>query len=234
MHPVTILNCQRLPLRLRRLVYFSHLWGKMNTSRIATAAALLAVTLTACSGPQPQAAPTVSVAPASTPSATPTPAPTPKTNDRGQIIKKIGETATLMTDEESDEPTMRFKVTSIKPIKCDAPYATPPNGTALAVALEIVTTPTFEGRLEVNGQPGMISFSPYYWKGYAASGTRMNTVESSVKYGCLADATKLLPDHFGKGEKLNGLVILDVTSPNGEVSFDPEGFGGWVWKYPSA
>lgn len=207
----------------------------MNT-RIVAGTALLALTLTACSSPQPQAAPSVSVAPASTTSATPTPTPTAtrNENERGQIIKKIGETASLMTDEESDRPTMTFKVTSIKPIKCDASYATPPNGTALAVALEIVTTPTFEGALRVNGQPGMISFSPHYWKGYAANGTRMNTVESHVKYGCLADSTKLLPDHFGKGEKLNGLVILDVTSPTGEVAFDPEGFGGWVWKYPSA
>lgn len=209
----------------------------MNTSRIVAGTALLALMLTACSSPQPEAAPTVSVAPASTPSATPTPTPTTtsKTNDRGQLVKKIGETAGLFTDEgDTSTPTMTFKVTSIKPIKCDAPYATPPNGTALAVALEIVTTPTFEGPLQVNGQPGMISFGPYYWKGYAANGTRMNTVDSPVKHGCLADATRLLPDHFGKGEKLNGLVILDVATPSGEVAFDPQGDGGWVWKYPSA
>jgi hypothetical protein len=165
---------------------------------------------------------------------TPTSAPTPKTNDRGQIIKKIGEVAGLMTDEKSTEPTMTFKVTSIKPIVCDAPYGTPPKGTAIAVALEIVTKPTFSGALEVNGQAGQISFGPHYWKGYAPNGTRMNTVESSVNQGCLADTSKLLPDFFGKGEKLNGIVILDVATPSGEVSFDPEGFGGWVWKYPSA
>jgi hypothetical protein len=191
--------------------------------------------LTACSGPQPQAAPTVSVAPASTPSATPTSTPTAtrNENERGQLVKKIGEAATLFTDGEDAPPTLTFKVTSIKPIQCDAPYATPPKGTAIAVALEIVTSPTFSGPLEVDGQAGMISFRPYYWKGYASNGTRMNTVESSVQQGCLADSTKLLPDYFGKGEKLNGLVVLDVTTPTGEVSFDPNGGGGWVWKYPA-
>lgn len=207
----------------------------MNTSRIAAGTALLALMLTACSGPQPEAGPTVSVAPA-TQSAAPTPTPTAtrNENDRGQLVKKIGEAATLFTDGEDAPATLTFKVTSIKPIKCDAPYAAPPNGIALAVALEIVTAPTFSGPLEVNGQAGMISFRPYHWKGYAANGTRMNTVESTVQHGCLADTTKLLPEYIGKGEKLNGLVILDVTTSSGEVSFDPYGGDGWVWKYPAA
>jgi hypothetical protein len=208
----------------------------MNTYRIVSGSALLALMLTACSGPQPQAAPTVSVAPASTPSATPTPTPvaTGNENERGLVVKKIGEAAILVTDGYDAPPTLTFKVTSIKPIKCDAPNATRPNGTAIAVALEIVTSPTFSGPLEVNGHAGLISFRPHYWKGYASNGTQMNTVESSVQTGCLADRTKLLPDYFGKGEKLNGLVILDVTTPTGEVSFAPNGVGGWVWKYPAA
>lgn len=206
----------------------------MNTSRIVAGAALLALLLTACSGPQPQAAPAVSVPPATTPSATPTPTPSSNENERGQLIKKIGETASLLTDGENTTPTLTFKVTSIKAIKCDAPYATPPNGTAIAVAVEVATTRTFSGPLAVNSQEGQISFGPHYWKGYAPNGTRMNTVESSVNRSCLADTTKLLPDYFGKGEKLNGLVILDVATPSGEVAFDPSGNGGWVWKYPSA
>lgn len=192
--------------------------------------------LTACSGPQPQAAPTVSVAPASTSSATPTPTPTAtrNENERGQLIKKIGEVATLLTDGEGTPPTMTFKVTSIKPVKCDAVYAPPPNGIAVAVAFEVATTKSFFGPLTVNDVEGQISLGPHYWKGYAPNGTRMNTVESSISRSCLADETRLLPDYFGKGEKLNGVVILDVATPSGEVSFDPTGLGGWVWKYPSA
>jgi hypothetical protein len=159
------------------------------------------------------------------------PSATRNENSRGQLIKEIGEVAALTNE---GVPTMNFKVTSIKPIQCDAPYATPPNGMALAVAVEVETTPTFSGPLAVDGQEGQISFGSHYWKGYATNGTRMNNVGSSVEYNCLADKTQLLPDFFGKGEKLNGLVILDVTTPTGEVAFDPAGFGGWVWKYPSA
>ncbi|MBP3043681.1 hypothetical protein KKR91_03560 [Arthrobacter jiangjiafuii] len=193
----------------------------------------MALALTACSS-TPAPSQDVSVDSAASPSAAAEMTPTVAENDRGQIIKEIGETAGLFTDEEADEPTMKFKVTSIKAIECDAPYATPPTGTALAVSLEIETTATFVGPLNVNGQDGLVSFGARDWKGYAPNGTRMNTVDTSIQQNCLVDNTQLLPDFFGKGEKLNGLVILDVTTPTGEISFDPSGSGGWVWKYPSA
>ncbi|PNI09442.1 hypothetical protein CXX84_04035 [Arthrobacter sp. AFG7.2] len=150
------------------------------------------------------------------------------------MVKEIGETASQLTDPKSDTPTLTFKVTSIQPIKCDAPYATQPTGTIIGISLEVATTSTFSGPLTVNGEEGLISFDPYYWKGYAANGTRMNKIDSTAVQGCLSDESKILPSYIGKGEQLNGLVLLDVTSPSGEVSYDPSGGGGWVWKYPSA
>jgi hypothetical protein len=206
----------------------------MNTARLAAGTALLALMLAACSGPQPQAAPAVSVAPASAQSArsAPNAAADGNENERGQVVQEIGEIAVLVTDGYDAPPTMTFKVTSIEPVKCDAPDAPKPNGIAIAVALEIVTSPTFSGPLVINGQPGMISFRPDYWKGYASNGTQMNTVESPIEHGCLADKTMLLPDYFGKDRKLNGVVILDVTTPAGEVAFVPNGIGGWAWEYP--
>ncbi|MDP9693030.1 UNVERIFIED_ORG: hypothetical protein J2X79_000567 [Arthrobacter globiformis] len=130
-----------------------------------------------------------------------------------------------------DSIAMKFKVTSIKAITCDAPYATPPKGRAIAVAMEIETTSKFEGPLSINGTPGMISFSPYYWRGYASNGTRMNTVDSNISQSCLNDPTALLPDHIGKGEKLNGVVILDVSTPKGWVAFEPQEGVAWTWPY---
>ena len=206
----------------------------MKTSRVVTGTALLALMFTACASPQPQAAPPIGVAPASTPSATPYPkvAAAGNENERGQVVQEIGETAVLVTDGYDAPPTMTFKVTSIEPVECDAPDAPSPQGTAVAVSLEIVTSPTFSGPLVVNGQPGQISFRPHYWKGYAANGEQMDTVGSSIEHGCLADKTKLLPDYFGKDRKLNGVVILDVTTPTGEVAWIPNGIGGWAWEFP--
>lgn len=134
---------------------------------------------------------------------------------------------------EGGDDTMIFKVTSIKPAVCDAPYPTEANGIPLAVTLEIETTADFEGPITVNGLPGQMSFSPYYWKGYAENGTRMNTVESPISQGCLANQSLLLPSYIGKAEKLNGQVILDVTTPTGSISFNPDGGPGWTWEYPS-
>lgn len=133
--------------------------------------------------------------------------------------------------DAGDSITMKFKVTSIKAVTCDAPYAAPPKGQAIAVAMEIETTPSFEGPLIINGAPGMISFSPYYWRGYAANGTRMNTVDSNFSHNCLSDSTVLLPDHVGKGEKLNGIVLLDVSTPKGSVAFEPQEGVAWTWPY---
>lgn len=209
----------------------------MKTSRAVAGIILMGLALTSCSSsPAPQAAPTVSVPPAATetPSPTPTPSVTPNRNARGQIVKAIGEAATWKGDKSSPNPTMTFKVTSIQPITCDAPYGISPTGTMIAVNVEVATTGTFVGPLVVNGEEGIISFDSHFWKGYAANGTRMNAIDSSATSNCLTDRSKLLPSDIGKGEQLNGLVLLDVTSPSGEVSFDPYGTGGWVWKYPSA
>lgn len=208
----------------------------MNTSRALAGALFLGLALSSCSSPAPQAAPTVSVPPAATetPSPTPTPTATPNRNDRGQMIKEIGETAGWKGDKDASTPTMTFKVTSIQPIACDTPYGISPTGSMIAINVEVATTSAFVGPLIVNGQEGLISFDSHYWKGYAANGTRMNAVDSSATSNCLTDRSKLLPSDIGKGEQLNGLVLLDVTSPSGEVAFDPYGTGGWVWKYPSA
>ena len=147
-------------------------WRETDTSLIVAGTALLALMLTACSGPEPQAAPTVSVAPASAPSARPTPyvAVAGYENERGQVVQEIGEAAVLVTDGYDFPPTMTYTMTSIEPIKCDAPNAPRPQGIAIAVALETVTSPTFSGPLEIDGQPGMISFRPHYRKGYASDG----------------------------------------------------------------
>lgn len=195
---------------------------------LATTSVLL---LCSCSNsPQSGAQPSLSVAPAQATS-TPSPATVAKTA-RGNVHKKIGETA--MAGKSAAEATMKFKVTSIEPITCDAPYGTPPAGTAVAVAIEVETTADFEGGLNVNGAPGLTSFDAHYWKGYAANGTRMNKINTTAAQNCVSDESRLLPSSLGKGEKANGIVVLEVTSPTGIVAYDGAGAvsNGWEWDYP--
>lgn len=173
---------------------------KFHATLPLLAAASLAVLSGCSSNPQGEAQPSVSVAPAeakTTP--TSTPSATVARTARGNVEKKIDETA--WAGKSVAEATMKFKVTSIEPITCDAPYATPPAGTALAVAIEVETTPDFEGGLSVNGAPGLTSFEAHYWKGYAASGTRMNKIDTVASQNCVEDESRLLPNSLGKGEK---------------------------------
>jgi hypothetical protein len=200
---------------------------------LLTTSALL---LAGCSSSaQPEAKPTLSVEPAQVSTPTPSPTSTTVTNARGNIQKKVGELAGAGGGTTLADAALKFKVTSIEPITCDAPYATPPTGTALAVAIEVETTPDFEGGLNVNGAPGLTSFDAHYWKGYAANGTRMNKIDTTAGQNCVADQGRLLPSSIGKGEKAAGIVILEVTTPTGSVAYDGAGMitGGWEWEYPA-
>ena len=206
----------------------------MKLSHIIPLLSVSALLLSGCgSTAQADPAPTLSVAPAQTSTPTPTTAATVAKTSRGNVQKKIGEVA--MAGKSAADATMKFKVTSIEPITCDAPYVTPPAGTALAVAIEVETTPEFEGGLNVNGAPGLTSFDAHYWKGYAANGTRMNKIDTAAAQNCLADQGRLLPSSLGKGEKASGVVILEVTSPTGTVAYDGAGAvnNGWEWAYPA-
>lgn len=199
---------------------------------LLTTAALL---LTGCSGSaEPEAQPTLSVEPAEVATGQPSPTSTVITNARGNIQKKVGELAGAGSTTLADA-TLKFKVTSIEPITCDAPYATPPTGIALAVAIEVETMPNFEGGLNINGAPGLTSFDSHYWKGYASNGTRMNKIDTTAAQNCVADQGRLLPSSLGKGEKATGIVILEVTTPTGSVAYDGAGMisGGWEWEYPA-
>lgn len=66
-----------------------------------------------------------------------------------------------MGSEDPKKAPVQFKVTSIKPIQCDAPYATPPKGQVIALALEVKIAP---GATEALGGVSQLSFDSYYWK----------------------------------------------------------------------
>lgn len=205
----------------------------MNKKFLAVAS-LAAFLLTGCSS-APETSPSASKTPpaAETPAAAvpeaELPSPTRNTNDRGQLVKKIGETAgSAGADGEQD---LEFVVTDFEFVKCSK-YAGELNGMALAAHVEVETSRDFEGPLNVDGASGLISFGSYYWKGYEPDGTRMNQVDSQTIQNCFDSKAKLLPEYIGKGEKAKGMVLLDVTTKSGEVAFAPDSGDGWVWKYP--
>ncbi|WP_372710988.1 hypothetical protein [Arthrobacter rhombi] len=159
------------------------------------------------------------------------PSPTSTTDERGQLVKKVGQSAGI--GDSADDRSLEFTVTGFEFVKCTNAYAGKLNGRALAVHIEVQTSADFEGPLEVDGASGKISFGAEYWNGYQPDGTRMNDLNSDTIQNCMNSRGALLPEYIGKGEKAKGTVLLDVTSKSGEVAFVPYGEGGWVWKYPA-
>jgi len=215
--------------------------GKMNLKHGSLLLLTSTILLVGCSAP-PQAveAESSSSSPSSSAEAVSSVAPTssstpsgPARNIRGNLVKKVGEIAAA-GGHTLETATLKFTITSIEPITCDAPYTEPPKGTALAVAIEVETTAGFKGAVSVNGTPELTSFSAYHWKGYTPDGTRMNQLDTVASKNCLADKGRLLPDSLGKGEKAKGLVILEVNTPTGTIAYDGAGMvtSGWEWQFP--
>lgn len=198
----------------------------MNKKALALAGIFM---LAGCASPQAATPPSVSVDPAATatPKATPTKAPT---NSRGNVAKKIGEVAYLGS-ADGKPSGFNFKVTSIEKAICDNPYPTEPKGTLVAITIEAETTADFRGIYDEDNP--MVDFNPHGWRAYASNGTRMNEVATAASYGCYADQAKYLPANMGKGEKVNGVVVLDLTTPSGQVAYSLTGFatGGWEYEY---
>ena len=201
--------------------------------------ALLAVgflALPACSaGPQGAAVETSSSSAAPQMSIAPPegalPSPSRNTNERGELIKEIGEIAGM--PGQDGELDLEFTVTGFEFVKCSK-YAPKLNGHALAAHVEVNTSSDFEGPVSINGSDGQIAFDAHYWRGYEPDGTRMNDISGDAILNCFESKAKLLPSGIRKGEKAKGLVLLDVTTKSGEVVFDPYGDGGWVWKFPGS
>jgi hypothetical protein len=162
----------------------------------------------------------------------PVPSPTPKTNDRGQVIKKIGEEARLVGNEDG-ETNFRMKVTGFDFVDCDGVYAEDMTGYMLAVSVEMETSKDFIGTGSFNNVMDVMLPDAYSWMGYEPDGTKMSDLAGGgVVSNCFDDGRQTFPDYLGKGEKAKGQILLNVTTKSGEVVFDPEGNGGWVWEYP--
>lgn len=150
------------------------------------------------------------------------------TNDRGNIPKKTGETAAIGGDTV-EASAVHFKVMGIKPFKCTYPVDVPGNGQMMAVTVAVETGKDLPGQMGRD----QVSFNASGWRGYAADGTRMNTVSSDLVYNCATDRSVLLPD-IGPGEKASGIVLLDAPKWPKSISFSfPQQEGGWEWEVPA-
>ena len=171
----------------------------------------------------PVAPVTSEAAPSETATATPT--PSAAKSIRGNTIKKPGDTIYWRrTPDANAELLATMAVTSIADIKCTAPYATPAtNGKLVALTADLETKP----ELATESDP-QIFVSPVDFKYIAPNGTTFNgNLGSAAAYSCV-DSSLVLPNSFRPWrEKAHGLIIIDVPSAGGVLTF-----GKVEWALP--
>ncbi len=169
-------------------------------------------------------------------SASASPTATAKKNDRGDLVKDIGEVAGWSNpDKPEQENWAQFKVTGIKEAVCTSDYPEEPakGNYLLQVDLEVETKKAMRDLFEeAEASPTALMFNSD-WHAYASNGTTMNGIDSVATYMCL-DSEDQIPDMIGPAEKAVGSVVLEVSDASGEVAWRPwfgGGETGWTWAY---
>lgn len=151
-------------------------------------------------------------------------------NDRGNLVKDIGQWGGVRSSTDDDVTLATFRVTNIDTdFKCTSEYfekAT--NGRFLALTLEVETTP----ELAQEEYMSDVWINPHEFSVFDEDGSRENDSVGSA-YSCAA-SRDMLPDMIGPGEKASGLIVLDTAVESGAVVFEGTTFGGssgWEWKF---
>lgn len=198
---------------------------------VATAAVLLA----GCGGPT--TAPDTEHLPGTAPVVTASPAPTPTEeadpsgygeriiNDRGNLVKEVGQLAGV-TVGEPGVTAAQFAVTDIVvDITCTADFADPSkNGHFVGIHLNVETTPEL-----TQDEIGTLSFSEWAWQAFDANDKRVNDPAGNALW-CM-DSGDQLPADIGPGQSVSGWIVLDLPTDHGAVVLTLGGATGWEWAY---
>lgn len=196
------------------------------------------VTLAGCAattGGQPVAAELAGVVPPSRPTIEPPevdpPAEEPDERDtpRGNLSKKIGETAGLCADDACTVNALEFSVDRIEvDPTCTEPYAPPPdNGHYIALSMTITTTEAFTEDMSY-----IVDFSPFSFEVVGPDGVTEVSDPGYGVYGCL-DGSDFVPlNGLAPASRYAGVVVLDSRYDAGRIVLRMPGDpAGWEWTF---
>jgi hypothetical protein len=187
----------------------------LATTIVLAAAGLIAAT--SCAKTPAPATPQLPPAASST---TTSQAADPAKNERGNIIKTLGQEAGFGDPGQE----VRF---SIDRITVDPPchkYGTKPeSGHTLLLNVRVATGASTENASLV---PGVLNSANFAEIG--ADG-----VTRPAQYGSCSDTSKQLPNTYGANQKYTGTLELGVSEANGSLvlNLPMANAGGWEWKY---
>ena len=149
----------------------------------------------------------------------------PSTNQRGNIVKTLGEEGGLTSEEGKTFYT--FAIDSITPdIPCTEEYTTsdPENGHLTAVQMRLSTQAFTPDELSYL----TVSSSDFTFIG--SDGLTFTNVDTIATYGCLSGSVKFPSDQLNPGSQYAGVVLLDLPQTAGTLVYKPSsvyGTGGW-------
>lgn len=151
-------------------------------------------------------------------------------DERGTLVKKVGQWAGLRDEEDSVTDAV-FRVTEIDPdLRCTAEDASESiNGRFIGLQFEVETSP----QLGETGSRATFNLHPEQFTAVLADGEKQGRVVGESR-SCLTRG-EYLPDALTAGMSATGMLVLDV--PEGTESIVLEGLPfrstrGWEWPLP--
>ncbi len=149
-------------------------------------------------------------------------------SSRGNIIKEIGETATVATEGGEGDVLVEFALTDIETnAECTNEFAQEPaNGNYIVLSFEVTTMPELADQEFITTW----NFNPYDFQVFNTDGKRENDSTGNA-YSCLSD-NESLPFDIGAGQSVEGKVALDSAYEEGVIAYVPGAVGaGWEWEF---
>lgn len=147
----------------------------------------------------------------------------PKTNERGNIPKKLEEEAGVTYSRS--EPSVVFSIDQIDvDPECYEHGIKPDNGHTLLLHVRVATS----DEQAANRDAGLL-LTPYNFAVLGSDG-----VTKPAAMGMCTDPDGYLPTEFGANQKYRGTIELVVPETSGTVILNNYGGRGWEWTYPAS
>lgn len=200
----------------------------MRITKAVVAAAGAALVLTACgsdtNGSSADSGPTLPEVSASE-TTEPTEEPSgPERNQRGNIVKQLGEEGGITNSDGED--AFRFAIDAITPdYQCTGQFSeAPENGHFVAIDLRVAT-----GNMD---EIGYFMINPNDFKFIGPDGLTFSNVATMATYSCLPDNEQFSSDPLGPGQQYAGRMVFDLPAPTGVLIYRPAiTEGGWEWEF---
>ncbi|WP_460393758.1 hypothetical protein [Actinophytocola sediminis] len=151
------------------------------------------------------------------------------TNERGFIVKRLGETACFGGAGQNCEGGVSFAIDKVEvDPRCAEFGSHPDSGHTLLLHLRIATG---DDPSVVDRVGGIIN--PFSFVEVGKDGVTRDT-----NLGICADpSTNKLPNTYGPNQKYQGIMDLEVTEGSGTIALqlmggEEDGQRGWEWTYP--